>query len=142
MPRFMTSKSLRQHPPHEWEALHLQMREAFARSEKLRGQMRSRLPAQVSDQWIRSRRLRRMAFETRGGRPEQPSLAATRRAQLARASDQRKRIEQAKGIVMAILGCSRSEAFGVLLEASRAQERSVDDLASRVVANRSLPREP
>ena len=47
-------------------------------------------------------------------------------------------IEIAKGIVMARRGCAPDEAFGLLSDAARANDMSVNDLAECVIADRDL----
>jgi GAF domain-containing protein len=69
------------------------------------------------------------------------ALAASRAAVegLREATEARTVIEQAKGMVMARLGCTADEAFEVLARASQHSHRKLRDLAADVVAGRAAP---
>lgn len=69
------------------------------------------------------------------------ALAASRAVVegLREATEARTVIEQAKGMVMARLGCSADEAFEVLAQESQRSHRKLRDLAVDVVAGRATP---
>jgi hypothetical protein len=55
-------------------------------------------------------------------------------AHLREAMAKRDLIGQAKGVLMATLGCSADEAVGLLVKQSRAENRKLYDLAAEVTA--------
>jgi AmiR/NasT family two-component response regulator len=63
--------------------------------------------------------------------------AAKREQGLQHSVDSRDMIGQAKGVIMASLGCSADAAFGVLVRQSQHENRKVIDIATEIAARAS-----
>lgn len=62
-------------------------------------------------------------------------------ANMQRAMESRAVIEQAKGIVMANVGCDAGKAFELLVQQSQHENRKLRDIASELVANATRSRQ-
>jgi two-component system, response regulator / RNA-binding antiterminator len=78
-----------------------------------------------------------MRTSTPDERPQNSDLASAHLeiSQLRTAMETRSVIDQAKGILMAVHGCSADKAFQLLSTASQRDNRKLNEIAASIVAN-------